>query len=545
MFISWIKLLYTNISSSVIVNGHIGLEFPVKRSVRQGCAISPLLYVLSMEPFAHRIRREPGFCGLQMPGTPEQVRISLYADDTTLVVTNENSISLTFSICREFGLASGAKLNMDKTCGIWLGRWKDREDSPYGIKWVKSKKLLGFCFGYGEIFTDNWSIVKEKFRQALGMHSMRNLSMRGRAVMCNVMATSKLTYVGQFLHLPEQFLKLINSELFRFIYGRQHESIKRETLYGDPSVGGIGLVCIKLKLRAFLIMHIVRLLTYREEYFPKWVHFAIYWIGLHYREFCPDFASNMRLHSMEYTPRFYKQCQLLFDDYIKEFGTNVNLKSLSLKIIYENLLTKVFIPPKIVAKFPEKDFGPVWPAVNNKFLDPEIKSCIYKMAHNVLPTNFKLFMQGQPQVSDCTFCGKKFVETPKHLFAECRQAAPVWFFVKSIFWKLCNHRLKVDEDLVMFSLLPKLPVDKALQDVLFYLTCLARYSIWIVRCKVKKEFRSFSGDSSLEDFKKKLKFRILVDSQRYKNDRRIFLQSWAIDDVLCSIDAQGGLTYHF
>ena len=115
----------------------------------------------------------------------------------------------------------------------------------------------------------------------------------------------------------------------------------------------------------------------------------------------------------------------------------------------------------------------------------------------------------------------------------------------SIFWKLCNHRLKVDEDLVMFSLLPKLPVDKALQDVLFYLTCLARYSIWIVRCKVKKEFRSFSGNSSLEEFKKKLKFRILVDSQRYKNDRRIFLQSWAIDDVLCSIDAQGGLTYHF
>ena len=72
-------------------------------------------------------------------------------------------------------------------------------------------------------------------------------------------------------------------------------------------------------------MHIVRLLNYSEEYFPKWVHFAIYWVGLYYREFCPDFASNMRSYSMEYTPRFYKQCQLLFDDYIKEFGTNVNI----------------------------------------------------------------------------------------------------------------------------------------------------------------------------------------------------------------------------
>ena len=317
--------------------------------------------------FAHRIRREPGFCGLQMPGNLEQVRVSLYADDTTLVVTHEDSIPLMFSICREFGLASGAKLNMDKTCGIWLGRWKVREDSPYGIKWVKSKKLLGVHFGYGEIFSDNWSPVMKKLIQALGMHSMRNRSMRGKAVICNVMATSKLTYVGQFLHLPEQFLKLINKELFSFVHGKYIENIKRETLYGDPSVGGIGLVCIKLKLRASLIMHVVRLSTYGEEYVPKWVHFAVYWVGLHYREFCPDFASNMKLHSLEYTPRFYRQCQLLFDEYIKDFGGNVNLKSLSRKIVYKNLLSKLFIPPLIVSKFPVKDFRPVWVAVHDIF----------------------------------------------------------------------------------------------------------------------------------------------------------------------------------
>ena len=44
----------------------------------------------------------------------------------TLVVTHEDSIPLIFSLCQEFGLASGAKLNMDKTCGIWLGRWNGR-----------------------------------------------------------------------------------------------------------------------------------------------------------------------------------------------------------------------------------------------------------------------------------------------------------------------------------------------------------------------------------------------------------------------------------
>ena len=49
-----------------------------------------------MEPFAHRIKREPGFCGLQMPGNLEQVRVSLYADDTALVITKEDSIPFFF-----------------------------------------------------------------------------------------------------------------------------------------------------------------------------------------------------------------------------------------------------------------------------------------------------------------------------------------------------------------------------------------------------------------------------------------------------------------
>ena len=166
------------------------------------------------------------------------------------------------------------------------------------------------------------------------------------------------------------------------------------------------------------------------------------------------------------------------------------------------------------------------------------------MAHNMLPTNLKLFIHGDGKNSDCTFCGKKFMETPKHLFAECRQAARCGFFVKSVFWKMCNHRLKVDEHLVMISLLPKLPVDTSVQHILFHITCLARYSIWVTCCMVKKQFRPFSGNnSSQEEFKRKLKFKILVDSQICKSDRHIFL---GLLMMFCAAwMLKGCLTYHF
>ena len=49
-FIRWLKLLYTDVRSSVLANGYTTRHFKPSRGVRQGCPLSPLLYVLSMAP---------------------------------------------------------------------------------------------------------------------------------------------------------------------------------------------------------------------------------------------------------------------------------------------------------------------------------------------------------------------------------------------------------------------------------------------------------------------------------------------------------------
>ena len=55
-FIRWIKILYKGSCSKVLVNGFFTETFQVSRSVRQGCSISPLLYVLYIELFADMVR---------------------------------------------------------------------------------------------------------------------------------------------------------------------------------------------------------------------------------------------------------------------------------------------------------------------------------------------------------------------------------------------------------------------------------------------------------------------------------------------------------
>ena len=70
--------------------------------------------------------------------------VSQYVDDTAVIVFDDSSLAQVFQIYSKFELASGAKINMDKCGGLWLGPWATRVDSPFGIKWVLSScKFLG------------------------------------------------------------------------------------------------------------------------------------------------------------------------------------------------------------------------------------------------------------------------------------------------------------------------------------------------------------------------------------------------------------------
>ena len=53
-FITWIKLLYTNIFSCTTNNGYLSNHFPLSRGIRQGCPILALLFILVAEVLSFR-----------------------------------------------------------------------------------------------------------------------------------------------------------------------------------------------------------------------------------------------------------------------------------------------------------------------------------------------------------------------------------------------------------------------------------------------------------------------------------------------------------
>ena len=129
-FIAWVDLFYFRVQSAVNVNGYLSSFFTLSRGVRQGCPLSPLLYVLVSEVLAASIRFNPRISGLALPGLPPLPPISQYADDTTLILTSDDAIRASFDVYSCFESASGSKLNRPKSKGLWLGGWSGRSDPP-------------------------------------------------------------------------------------------------------------------------------------------------------------------------------------------------------------------------------------------------------------------------------------------------------------------------------------------------------------------------------------------------------------------------------
>ena len=97
-FTRWIAVIYSDISSVVINNGWVSSSFPLARGVRQGCPLSPLLYCLVAETLGKAIRRDRTIEGINLPGCSQQSKVSQYADDTTLILANEFSITRALSL---------------------------------------------------------------------------------------------------------------------------------------------------------------------------------------------------------------------------------------------------------------------------------------------------------------------------------------------------------------------------------------------------------------------------------------------------------------
>lgn len=103
-----------NLAASVITNDIISKSFTLTRGTRQGCPLSPLLFVLAIEPLVIAIRSNQNIVGIKINETDN--KIGLFADDIVIFLSQlQKSLNHLFCTVGSFSKLFGYKVNESKS----------------------------------------------------------------------------------------------------------------------------------------------------------------------------------------------------------------------------------------------------------------------------------------------------------------------------------------------------------------------------------------------------------------------------------------------
>ena len=248
--ISWIKLCYCSIESCVLNNGWASSYFTPERGVRQGCPLSPYIFILCAEVLANKIRENKDIKGITVRGN--EIKISQYADDTTMILDgSKKSFTSALLDLELFGEISGLRLNSKKTEILWIGACTGRQDKlcpEKDLKWVTDKlKALGVWISSDPMVSmeANYNEKLLKIRNCLSCWEYRRLSLLGKIVVLKSLIASQLVYILSPLPTKHASLDEINNMFYDFLWSGRGDKIKRDVMISDYKNGGLRMIDIK------------------------------------------------------------------------------------------------------------------------------------------------------------------------------------------------------------------------------------------------------------------------------------------------------------
>lgn len=537
-FCGWVSLFYNNVFSRIICNGRLTDPVFLSRGVRQGCPLSPLLYVLVSEVFSTQIRKCKEIEGFRLPGAGGlQFKISQYADDATNFLKTERSLFKLLEIVKKYEKGSGAKLNTAKSEAMWLGRWRGNGATPYGLKWVNKMRILGVYFSNGllSVENDNWKSKLDKLKSVVSLWSSRELSFIGRSMILNVLGASRFWHVAKVVPPPAWVIDSYNKIAWPFIWKGKMECISRDRCCAPISKGGLNIVAFSTKCVALCLSNFQSL---RDDFgSEKWHYLARYFLGNRLFKFDERFSFMSNNIPSSFTPSpFYKKCLDKFSFLFSKYGSLPD--DLSCKTIYALLLVLPSIIPKSagfwgsVVGRPINRWASVWRKSRLKLNENKKNDLLWLILHRAVRVRYSLKNWGYINNDKCAVCNR--VETIEHCFLECPRATGVWSHFSSVLSRLSVATFTVSVSSVFYPLSDCQSPSSSLLHFLI-VTCL----FWIWHARNLATFRNsrLSTQNIVDLIVMDIKLRIrCARADAVRN-------FWSMDSVLCSIDDSHNITF--
>ena len=229
-----------------MVNGWTSPFCQPPGGVRQGCPLSPLLHVLCAEVLACSLRSAPGIVGVQLLNSAQELRVSGYADDTTVVINTDSSLAAVFEVYHEYELGLGAKLNCAQ---VQRDVAKCIETLPRPPSWFGLAQTSACTWCRAHYLHVPWRRGSREGGKKVGVveGTQPFVPRQGAFPQCPCLA-SNLAHVCRFFHARLGCVQIRQSHLtWPFFWAGKRDLVARRTIFCPKFASGFGLASDEIK----------------------------------------------------------------------------------------------------------------------------------------------------------------------------------------------------------------------------------------------------------------------------------------------------------
>lgn len=409
--VALIGRLMCSARSRIIINGNLSAQFPIQRSVRQGDPLSMLLFVVFLHPLLEKL--------LAICNHPKELVVA-YADDISIILVDETKLAEVKRAFDDFGLCSGARLNIAKTTAVNIGPQRVNSTGAGWTTVCDSVKILGVIYfnSLKRTIEENWRETIRKTSYLMWLFKPRDLSIHQKVTLLNLFVTSKLWYMASVLSMPNACIAKVTSQIGQFIWGRYPTRVSIDQLALPVAEGGLNLHVPKMKSKALILNRFIR--------------------GSSETPFAASFVSQLdNPPNLSGIPALYPCLKAIARE----------LPYLPQRLIGQPTATELhgyfrrtLTTPKIMNEHPAVAWRSVWRNIRSKVLTSAEKTTFYLLVNRKIPHAELLFRQNRLDSGTCQHC-LGAVEDLEHKFAKCTRVRHLWNFIQSKLGAILNRRI--------------------------------------------------------------------------------------------------------
>lgn len=200
--------------------------------------MSPLLFAVYLESLCQRLVHYPSIPGFPLESS--ELKLFWYADDVAVFGVDQDSVRVVVNSVSILSLKSGSAINWDKCIGFRHGKWTEVHGVFVNVRWTAlSATYFGVLLVHDRDSVEYW---KEGTGRVWTRASVwKELSVFGRAMVCNFFLVAKVWYVLQALSMPLVNLQKLHGVFDVFIWSSSSKHCRGTISFRLVLNGGLGL----------------------------------------------------------------------------------------------------------------------------------------------------------------------------------------------------------------------------------------------------------------------------------------------------------------